>query len=49
MIFHLVLHRHVADFLACGWVVRADLGDYHGQFAVMMQWLCDCPIRKPLL
>ena len=47
MIFRYVQHQFVLDYLRCGWhIASADLG-YHAQFAVLMQWLCDCRCVEP--
>lgn len=42
-----VRHDAVLDYLRLGWVVTCDLGSYHGQFAVAMQWLCACDMKRP--
>jgi hypothetical protein len=45
-------HRYVTFdrvkmYLACGWCFGAFLGPSHGQYSIMMDWLCDCPICEP--
>lgn len=38
--FRFVPHHQIQFRLAQGWRVVDDLGDtYHGQFAVLMQWM----------
>ena len=46
-IFRYVNHERVVEFLALGWIVRADLGNYHGEFSLLMEWLCDCKPIEP--
>ena len=41
-LFRYVLHSKVDQFLRCGWMVIADLGETHGVYSVLM-WRCDCP------
>lgn len=45
-LFHYVPYRRLQDFLACGWMVVADLGPIHGQYSVLC-WRCDCGEVKP--
>jgi hypothetical protein len=40
-----VLHQDLADYERLGWQLQAPLHD-HG---VLMVWLCDCPMREPLV
>lgn len=43
-----VRHRQANGWLACGWMPDPCLdGCYHGQFAVLMLWICDCEMRRP--
>lgn len=45
--FRMVLHERIPEYLALGWLVVADLGPIHGEWSMMMQWLCDCPMVEP--
>lgn len=45
--FRMVVHERVADYLALGWLQVADLGPIHGEWSVLMQWLCNCPLIEP--
>lgn len=48
MIFRIVVHERVLDYLNCGWhIAETDLG-YHTQFSVLMQWLCPCEPVEPI-
>jgi hypothetical protein len=42
-----VLHREVEDYLRLGWMTVANLGEYHGQFSVLMGWPCSCVCVVP--
>ena len=36
------------DYCRLGWAPSPALeGTYHGEFAVLMEWLCGCPAREP--
>lgn len=38
----------LADYLALGWVIVAELGPTHGCYSVLAVWLCECrPARRP--
>lgn len=42
-------HHLVPDWLNVGWMVVADLGSTHGEWSVLMSWVCpSCPVVKPL-
>ena len=44
MIFRFALHHLVQDYLDTGWhIANVDL-DHHGEYSVLLQWLCDCPL-----
>jgi hypothetical protein len=48
-IFHNVRWERLDDWLSLGWCIVPDyFRDYHAPFALMCEWLCDCPMRKPL-
>ena len=47
MIFRYVIHERVSEYLNLGWIVCADLGPVHGQWSVLMRWLCECPYVEP--
>lgn len=47
LIFRFVRHERVLDYLMCGWhIAQVDLG-HHSEWAVLMQWLCECPMVEP--
>ena len=46
-IFRFVVHERVLDYARLGWwIVETDLG-HHSEYAVLMQWLCDCKVVEP--
>jgi hypothetical protein len=47
-IFRYATHERVLDYLLLGWhIACADLGPPHGQYAVLLEWLCACPRAEP--
>jgi hypothetical protein len=47
-IFHYVPHHLVLDYARLGWLPHDSLADTpHGRYAILMEWPCLCPIRKP--
>ena len=49
MIFRIVTHERVLDYLMCGWhIAVADLGLPHNNWSVLMQWLCPCNPVEPI-
>ena len=37
------------DYCRLGWVSSPALeGTYHGEFAVLMEWVCGCPACEPV-
>jgi hypothetical protein len=45
--FRYVPHHLVDDYQLLGWMMVDDLGGTpHGQWQVLMEWLCDCPLRE---
>jgi len=42
-----VPHREVEGYLRLGWMMIASLGEYHGQFSILMGWRCECPCTIP--
>ena len=48
-IFRYVVWDRLADYEACGWLVVADLGEVHGRYRVLCEWLCGCPCVEPKL
>jgi hypothetical protein len=46
--FRYVNHDRVFDYARLGWCL-ADLfgGCYHGEFSVLMVWICKCPLAEP--
>jgi hypothetical protein len=45
-LFQFVPYPKLPDFLARGWMVVADLGPTHGQWAVLC-WHCECGAVSP--
>ncbi len=50
----LVRHDEVHAWLALGWMLHRDLngrypcdGTYQGEYAALLVWPCDCPVRRP--
>lgn len=47
-IFHFVRKTEAEDWLRLGWLPLNCLeGTGHGDWSILMQWLCDCPMVKP--
>jgi len=49
-VFRYVRIERINDWERAGWFWRykdAPMPGSHGRWAVMMEWLCDCPERKP--
>ncbi len=43
-----VRHTQIDGYLREGWMVLDTFADcYHGQFAVLMGWPCECDVRLP--
>lgn len=42
-----VHHPYVPDWLRLGWMVVADLGPTHGEWSLLMAWICECRCVKP--
>jgi hypothetical protein len=41
-------HGELTDFLMLGWSPTASLGGcHHGDFSVLVVWLCACPAPLP--
>jgi hypothetical protein len=48
MTYRYVEHHRVHDFALCGWHIADTLNDTpHGQYSILMVWLCDCPCVVP--
>lgn len=48
-VFRYAAHDRVPDFLALGWHIADDMqGCHHGEHAVMLEWLCGCPMAEPV-
>ena len=46
--FHWARIGEIDKWLACGWVVaRSNIAMHHQEYSLLMEWLCDCPMRKP--
>jgi hypothetical protein len=43
MIGRYVLHENVLDYMLCGWMWRANIGD----LAALMVWPCGCRAVEP--
>lgn len=37
----------VPQWLALGWLCTGPLPGNHGEWSAGMEWLCDCPVRRP--
>ena len=47
-IFRYVPIGLAGDYCRLGWVPSPALRDtYHGEFAVLMEWVCGCPACEP--
>lgn len=47
-VFAYVRYEQAADFLRTGWLPHPSLqGTNHGNYAVLMEWPCKCPIPFP--
>lgn len=46
-IFRYVPHTDVDAYHRCGWLIVADIGVYHGEHRVMMEWRCECEVKEP--
>ena len=42
-----VIHERVEDHLRCGWMGLGQMPGHHGQWAVLMEWPCQCPVVEP--
>lgn len=48
MLFRYVVHSRVLDYARIGWHIADTLdGTGHGNYAILMQWLCACPCVEP--
>jgi hypothetical protein len=46
-VFRYVRHPDVIDYLRLGWhIAEADLGR-HSEWAILMEWLCQCNMVEP--
>lgn len=46
-VFLYVRHADVPSYLLMGWLALPALeGTHHGQWSVLMQWLCDCKMPR---
>lgn len=49
MIFRFVPHRLADDYCRLGWQPTPALaGTTHGEWSVLMQWLCGCDAIEPI-
>lgn len=46
-IFRLVRHHRVQDYLNVGWHIAQHDLLHHGDWSVLLTWLCDCPVVEP--
>ena len=44
--YRFVTHDRVPLYLDLGWCFAADLG-HHGEYSILMRWLCGCPAAEP--
>lgn len=43
-----VPHHLVLDYARLGWLPHDSLADTpHGRYAVLMEWMCQCPLLRP--
>ena len=46
--FKMVPHAQASTYFLLGWHHRLGLGGCcHGDYSIMMEWLCTCPMRMP--
>ena len=46
-IYRFVKHENVLGYARLGWhIEETDLG-HHGRWAILMSWLCECPVVEP--
>lgn len=43
--FRYVAHGRAVDMARLGWLPVADLGPVHGEWSILMEWLCNCPAK----
>ena len=47
-IFRYVLIELAEDYCRLGWVPSPALeGTHHGDYSVLMEWMCGCPVIEP--
>ena len=47
-LFRYVPHAYALDYARLGWTIADTLeGTPHGQWAILMTWLCECPCVQP--
>lgn len=47
-LFRYVPHHRTLDYARLGWTIADTLeGTPHGQWAILMTWLCECPCVQP--
>lgn len=47
-LFRYIRRRRVPAFIASGWIAHPALnGTHHGDWSVLMEWLCDCAPAEP--
>jgi hypothetical protein len=46
--FRFVVHYRVLDYARLGWIIEDTVEDcHHGEYSILMEWLCDCPVAEP--
>jgi hypothetical protein len=46
--FRFVIHDRVLDYARLGWTIEDTMEDcHHGQYSILMEWLCNCPLVEP--
>jgi hypothetical protein len=48
LVVRYVRHERVPYYLRCGWMFVASLGPTHGEWSVLLGWLCRCDPVEPL-
>jgi hypothetical protein len=46
--FRFVVHHRILDYARLGGVIEDTMEDcHHGEYSILMEWLCDCPVVAP--
>lgn len=47
--FKYVAFERVHDYMRLGWVISGEAYPPHNHYAVVMVWLCGCPVAMPAI